>query len=135
MKKIKMGMLVLTFTCLLCGCNNSDSSAVLKQMDASEIEKITCSGTTGGEDGEFTYSLSEKEKRDFVALLNQVELGEKVESNQALSSGAVSYYTLQFKNGDQFTLCPGEYFKIEDTYYSFENAKELWDSFVEMSSK
>ena len=41
-------------------------------IDVSEIDKIELSGTTGGKDGNFSYTLSDQEKKEFVHLLNQV---------------------------------------------------------------
>ena len=52
----------------------------------------------------------------------------------ALSNGAVSYYTLYFTDGETLTISPGQYFKIEDTYYDFKNYDELWDEFIEFNS-
>lgn len=52
----------------------------------------------------------------------------------ALSNGAVSYYTLYFTDSETLTISPGQYFKIEDTYYDFKNYDELWDEFIEFNS-
>ena len=101
----------------------------------SEIDKIELSGTTGGKDGNFSYTLSDQEKKEFVHLLNQVELGDEVDKNQALSSGAVTYYKLYFQGKDVVTLCPGNYFGVDEKYYEFVNFDELWDEFVTFNSK
>ena len=42
--------------------------------------------------------FSDKEVVEFIDLLNQVKLGDIVDENKALSSGAVSYYTIYFDN-------------------------------------
>ena len=104
-------------------------------IDVSEIDKIELSGTTGGKDGNFSYTLSDQEKKEFVHLLNQVELGDEVDKNQALSSGAVTYYKLYFQGKDVVTLCPGHYFGVDEKYYEFVNFDELWDEFVTFNSK
>ena len=84
----------------------------------SEIDKIELSGTTGGKDGNYSYTLSDQEKKEFVHLLNQVELGDEVDKNQALSSGAVTYYKLYFQGKDVVTLCPGHYFGVDESIMS-----------------
>lgn len=68
-------------------------------------------------------------------MLNQVELGDEVDKNQALSSGAVTYYKLYFQGKDVVTLCPGHYFGVDEKYYEFVNFDELWDEFVTFNSK
>ena len=92
----------------------------------SEIKKIEHIGTTGGIDGDYSYSFSDNQIVEFIDLLNQVELGGKVDENKASSNGAVSYYTIYF--------IPGEYFKIGDTFYEFDNYDELWDKFIVFNS-
>ena len=47
----------------------------------------------------FPYTLSDQEKKEFVHLLNQLSLVMKLIKNQALSSGAVTYYKLYFPKG------------------------------------
>ena len=68
-------------------------------------------------------------------MLNQVELGDEVDKNQALSSGAVTYYKLYFQGKDVVTLCPGHYFGVDEKYYEFVNFDKLWDEFVTFNSK
>ena len=106
--KMILSFILITVT-LLSGCqkNSTHSAIEFGTIDVSEIDKIELSGTTGGKDGNFSYTLSDQEKKEFVHLLNQVELGDEVDKNQALSSGAVTYYKLYFQGKDVVTLCPG----------------------------
>ena len=69
-----------------------------------------------------------------IDLLNQVELGGKVDENKASSNGAVSYYTIYFVIDETLTIIPGEYFKIGDTFYEFDNYDELRDKFIVFNS-
>ena len=68
-------------------------------------------------------------------MLNQVKLGDEVDKNQALLSGAVTYYKLYFQGKDVVTLCPGHYFGVDEKYYEFVNFDKLWDEFVTFNSK
>ena len=63
-----------------------------------------------------------------------MKLGDKVDENKALSNGAVSYYTIYFATDKTLTISPGKYFKIEDTFYEFDNYDELWDEFIVFNS-
>ena len=134
--KIILSFILIMMT-LLSGCqkNTTDSAIEFGTIDVSEIDKIELSGTTGGKDGNFSYTLSDQEKKEFVHLLNQVELGDEVDKNQALSSGAVTYYKLYFQGKDVVTLCPGHYFGVDEKYYEFVNFDKLWDEFVTFNSK
>lgn len=134
--KMILSFILITLT-LLSGCqkNTTHSAIEFGTIDVSEIDKIELSGTTGGKDGNFSYTLSDQEKKEFVHLLNQVELGDEVDKNQALSSGAVTYYKLYFQGKDVVTLCPGHYFGVDEKYYEFVNFDELWDEFVTFNSK
>ena len=134
--KMILSFILITLT-LLSGCqkNTTHSAIEFGTIDVSEIDKIELSGTTGGKDGNFSYTLSDQEKKEFVHLLNQVELGDEVDKNQALSSGAVTYYKLYFQGKDVVTLCPGHYFGVDEKYYEFVNFEELWDEFVTFNSK
>ena len=100
----------------------------------SEIKKIEHIGTTGGIDGDYSYSFSDDEVIEFINLLNQVKLGDEVDESKAVSSGAVSYYTIYFVIDETLTIIPGEYFKIGDTFYEFDNYDELWDKFIVFNS-
>ena len=134
--KMILSFILITVT-LLSGCqkNTINSAIEFGTIDVSEIDKIELSGTTGGKDGNFSYTLSDQEKKEFVHLLNQVELGDEVDKNQALSSGAVTYYKLYFQGKDVVTLCPGHYFGVDEKYYEFVNFDKLWDEFVTFNSK
>ena len=134
--KIILSFILIMMT-LLSGChkNTTNSAIEFGTIDVSEIDKIELSGTTGGKDGNFSYTLSDQEKKEFVHLLNQVELGDEVDKNQALSSGAVTYYKLYFQGKDVVTLCPGHYFGVDEKYYEFVNFDKLWDEFVTFNSK
>lgn len=134
--KMILSFILITLT-LLSGCqkNTINSAIEFGTIDVSEIDKIELSGTTGGKDGNYSYTLSDQEKKEFVHLLNQVELGDEVDKNQALSSGAVTYYKLYFQGKDVVTLCPGHYFGVDEKYYEFVNFDELWDEFVTFNSK
>lgn len=134
--KMILSFILITLT-LLSGCqkNSTHSAIEFGTIDVSEIDKIELSGTTGGKDGNYSYTLSDQEKKEFVHLLNQVELGDEVDKNQALSSGAVTYYKLYFQGKDIVTLCPGHYFGVDEKYYEFVNFDELWDEFVTFNSK
>ena len=134
--KIILSFIMIMMT-LLSGChkNTTNSAIEFGTIDVSEIDKIELSGTTGGKDGNYSYTLSDQEKKEFVHLLNQVELGDEVDKNQALSSGAVTYYKLYFQGKDVVTLCPGHYFGVDEKYYEFVNFDKLWDEFVTFNSK
>ena len=134
--KIILSFILIMMT-LLSGCqkNTINSAIEFGTIDVSEIDKIELSGTTGGKDGNYSYTLSDQEKKEFVHLLNQVELGDEVDKNQALSSGAVTYYKLYFQGKDIVTLCPGHYFGVDEKYYEFVNFDKLWDEFVTFNSK
>lgn len=134
--KMILSFILITVT-LLSGCqkNSTHSAIEFGTIDVSEIDKIELSGTTGGKDGNFSYTLSDQEKKEFVHLLNQVELGDEVDKNQALLSGAVTYYKLYFQGKDIVTLCPGHYFGVDEKYYEFVNFDKLWDEFVTFNSK
>ena len=134
--KMILSFILITVT-LLSGCqkNSTHSAIEFGTIDVSEIDKIELSGTTGGKDGNFSYTLSDQEKKEFVHLLNQVELGDEVDKNQALLSGAVTYYKLYFQGKDVVTLCPGHYFGVDEKYYEFVNFDKLWDEFVTFNSK
>ena len=47
---------------------------------------------------------------------------------------AVSYCTIYFVIDETLTIIPGEYFKIGDTFYEFDNYDELWDKFIVFNS-
>ena len=109
------GIVLLTFiflTSTLFGCGKQDASVGLESIDVPEIEKIEHTGTTGGKDGNYSYSFSDDEVIEFINLLNQVKLGDEVDENKALSSGAVSYYTIHLATDETLTISPGKYYKF-----------------------
>lgn len=135
MKKIGIVLLILiSLIGTLLGCGKQDVNKDLESIDASEIKQIELTGTTGGKYGNYSYFFSDKEVVEFIDLLNQVKLGDIVDENKALSSGAVSYYTIYFATDETLTISPGKYFEVEDTYYEFDNYDELWDEFIVFNS-
>ena len=135
MRKVRIVLLTLFLAVnILSGCGKQEPGIDLAGIDISEIDKIEHTGTTGAEDGGFSYSFSENESSGFIELLNQVELGDVVDEREALASGAVSYYTLYLTDGETLTISQGRNFKIEDTYYEFKNYDELWDRFISFNS-
>jgi len=135
MKKIGIVLLILiSLIGTLLGCGKQDVNKDLESIDASEIKQIELTGTTGVKDGNYSYFFSDKEVVEFIDLLNQVKLGDIVDENKALSSGAVSYYTIYFATDETLTISPGKYFEVEDTYYEFDNYDELWDEFIVFNS-
>ena len=110
------------------------TSVGLESIDVPEIEKIEHTGTTGGKDGNYSYSFSDDEVIEFINLLNQVKLGDEVDESKAVSSGAVSYYTIYLVTDETLTISPGKYFKVADRYYEFDNYDELWDEFIVFNS-
>ena len=135
MKKIGIVLLILIFlTSTLLACGKRDVNINLENIAVSEIKKIEHIGTTGGIDGDYSYSFSDNQIVEFIDLLNQVELGGKVDENKASSNGAVSYYTIYFAIDETLTIIPGEYFKIGDTFYEFDNYDELRDKFIVFNS-
>ena len=135
MRKIKI-VLCISFLIIsiLSGCGKQEPINALASIETSDIDKVEHTGTTGGQNGGYSYSFSESESNGFIKLLNKVELGNVVNERDALSNGAVSYYTLYYTDGETLTISPGHYFKIGDTYYEFKNYDELWDKFVEFNS-
>lgn len=76
----------------------------------------------------FIFGCSKQEKNDSLIEVN-------VDEKEALSSGAVVYYTLQLTDDKTLKISPGEYFMVGETYYRFENFDELWDEFVKFKEK
>lgn len=116
----------------LLGYEKVDNRDCLKDINPSEIVEIKCSGTTGGKDGHFEYFLDERQQEDFVELLGKVKLGRKAEREETLSSGAVTYYTLEFEDGEVLEVSPGRFFYVNDDYYYFLNYDKIWDEFLEL---
>ena len=116
----------------LLGYEKVDNRDCLKDINPSEIVEIKCSGTTGGKDGHFEYFLDERQQEDFVELLGKVKLGRKVQREETLSSGAVTYYKLVFADGEVLKISPGRFFMVNDDYYYFLNYNKIWNEFLEM---
>lgn len=131
MRRMIIFLIALSSLLFIFGCSKQEKNESLIEVNVDEIDEIKCAGSTGGKDGSFEYLLEEDEIDDFVKLLNEVDLGEEVDEKEALSSGAVVYYTLQFTDDKTLKISPGEYFMVGETYYRFENFNELWDEFVE----
>ena len=91
-----------------------------------------CSGTTGGKDGHFEYFLDKEQQEEFVELLGKVKLGRKAAREETLSSGAVTYYTLEFEDGKVLKVSPRRFFMVNDDYYYFLNYDKIWDEFLEL---
>lgn len=135
MRKIKIILCISSLIAIiLSSCGKQGPNIDLASIDISDIDSVEHTGTTGGQNGGYSYSFSESESNGFIKLLNKVELGNVVNERDALSNGAVSYYTLYYTDGETLTISPGHYFKIGDTYYEFKNYDELWDKFVEFNS-
>ena len=151
--KRKVCMVIFISIMVLCGCREGKegietarveqkadkqtdvSKQILNTLSASEVEKIECVRYTGGKNGSSEYVMTKNEIIGFVDLLNQVELGDLVaDENKTLSSGAVTYYTIQLIDGEMLKISPGTYFMIADAYYIFENFNDLWSSFVKFNS-
>lgn len=109
-----------------------DNRECLKNINPSEIVEIKCSGTTGGKDGHFEYFLDKEQQEEFVELLGKVKLGRKAAREETLSSGAVTYYTLEFKDGEVLEVSPGTFFMVNDDYYYVLNYDKIWDEFLEL---
>ena len=135
MRKIKIIFCIsFLIVSILSGCGKQKPNIDLSNIDISNIDKIEHTGTTDGQNGEYSCSFSESESNGFIELLNQVKLGNVVDESDALSSGAVAYYKLYYTDGETLTISPERYFKIGDTYYEFRNYDESWDKFIEFNS-
>ena len=100
--------------------------------------QTTKKGHVTDESGDYTLqrlkAFSDDEVIEFINLLNQVKLGDEVDESKAVSSGAVSYYTIYLVTDETLTISPGKYFKVADRYYEFDNYDELWDEFIVFNS-
>ena len=132
MKQTGKALFVLILS-IASGCEHG-AAVDLADIQPSDVDKIECTGTTGGKDDEYSYALSESEKGDFIELLNQVKLGRIVDESRALSSGAASCYTLWFHNGEEMTVSPGKYFNVDQCYYECSNYDEVEDAFIRFNS-
>ena len=76
--------------------------------------------------------MDKEQRDDFVELLGKVKLGRKVQREETLSSGAVTYYTLVFADGEVLKISPGRFFMVNDDYYYFLNYDKIWNEFLEI---
>ena len=75
MKKIGIVLFILIFlTSTLLGCGKQDVNIDLETIDVSEIKKIECIGTTGGIDGDYSYSFSDNEVVEFVGRWSMIDV-------------------------------------------------------------
>lgn len=128
---IVLGMLLIMILLCLIFYRQHKVTEILTEIKAAEVESVQCTGTSGGIDGQFEYTLSKEEISSFIDLLHNIELGKKVREEQALSAGAVTYYNILFKSGDKLSISPGPYFWIDGEYFVFENKDELWENVLE----
>ena len=72
--KMILSFILITLT-LLSGCqkNSTHSAIEFGTIDVSEIDKIELSGTTGGKDGNYSYTLSDQEKLSLVMKLIKIK--------------------------------------------------------------
>ncbi|WP_242955777.1 hypothetical protein [Lachnoclostridium sp. An181] len=138
---MKKGFMKIWILCLITvvlavcvSCAKQKETKELSKIESSKVEEIRRTGSSGGKEGESEYFLTDSEKDDFLELLNKVELGDQVDKNKGLSSGAATYYSLQFSDGESLEISPGLYFKIDDQYYNFENYDALWNEFIKFNS-
>ena len=122
---------LLTFLFLtLTACQSEDSSSrkdaatfsktpeqSLSVIQASDIKQIERISITGGKDSSTSHNLSEKEISAFTDWMHQLRFHEKIPREEALSSGAVTYYHISLLDGSKLTISPGKIMQINDTYY------------------
>ncbi len=69
MKKIGIVLLILiSLIGTLLGCGKQDVNKDLESIEASEIKQIEHTGTTGGKDGNYSYSFSDDEVIEFITI-------------------------------------------------------------------
>ena len=73
--KMILSFILITLT-LLSGCqkNSTHSAIEFGTIDVSEIDKIELSGTTGGKDGNFSYTLSDQEKKELSLVMKLIKI-------------------------------------------------------------
>ena len=64
-----------------------------------------------------SHNLSEKEISAFTDWMHQLRFHETIPREEALSSGAVTYYHISLLDGSKLTISPGKIMQINDTYY------------------
>ena len=63
MRKIKIILCILfLFVSILSGCGKQGPNIDLASIDISDIDNVEHTGTTGGQNGGYSYSLSESER-------------------------------------------------------------------------
>ena len=67
MRKIKI-VLCISFLIIgiLTGCGKQEPINALASIETSDIDKVEHTGTTGGQNGGYSYSLSESENNGFI---------------------------------------------------------------------
>lgn len=103
-------------------------------LEPYDIKRIYQTGSTGGKNGDFKNDLNTEQIEQFIDLLKKVKLGKEISRNQALSYGAVTYYTITPQKGVSFTISPGKYFLFKEHYFQFINYEELKNDFISINS-
>ena len=63
MRKIKIILCISSLiVSILSGCEKQGTNIDLASIDITDIDKVEHTGTTGGQNGGYSYSLSESEK-------------------------------------------------------------------------
>ena len=106
------------------------SKKIIADLEVSNIDRVHFSFYSGGITGSYEEDLSTEQTEKLVELMKKVRFGGRVSEEKAATSGASSCYIIYMKDGTKLTLDPGRFFKINHTYYEFENFDELWDEFI-----
>ena len=73
MKKIGIVLLILiSLIGTLLGCGKQDVNKDLESIEASEIKQIEHTGTTGGKDGNYSYSFSDNQILSFSLFASDI---------------------------------------------------------------
>lgn len=116
--------------------NMPESELDLTKLKSEDIEKIHgyfYSDSYNGEN-DSSVELTRGQIEKFIEIMNQVKLTKKVSEKKAQSNGASITYTVTMKDGTQYVLRPGQDFKVNDTYYKFQNYDMLWDKITTFMS-
>lgn len=109
-------------------------SQELHDLTTADIKSVVMSGDTGGAQGSHEHTFSDAEIESFIKLLNEVQLGEQISEEKAISVGAVSNYTITNLDNSVLLISSGTYFKVNNQYYEFSNKDELWNEFISFNS-